>query len=474
MLVAALVNIIVVAAAGYLRNVPNPDAVFYLTAAEHFAKGQWREGVAVYGWPFYSLQIAAVMVLTGFHAFPAAIAVNAAYTAALAAVFVYLIGLLSGRDTIALLFGVLVIAFNDRLAAWAPIVVRDHGYWFFLLATVATVVAHHKAPSLSKKLLLLVEIGLASLFRVEGAYLFLVVPGFIAWTRLRSPVGRAAVLAVVALASLAGVAGFSLWTSDGFQMLHDLGAPIAHRISVLEKVLIKPDYARGNAWYIGMVVATIVAAFLRAMTNQLSVMLVVAFYPKRVMSSLTSTVFFWFTLGQLPALVIFTTLQLFLPWRYMMGIALVASIAIVFLLRSGYGEWREGRMRAYLLMPIAIIAIMVGWVTSLPAPTHLAYLRDAGLWIRSNAGPNEYVWIGEPRILYYSGRTEGLAASTPFGKRKRRLDAPNSYFAIARAPSRPLPAWLQSMQGRRLIKRFVGKDGNAAEIYVRCPHKPYC
>lgn len=474
MLGAAVISLIIVAVGGYLRTVPNPDAIYYLASADHFARGEWREGLAVYGWGFYSLQIAAVMVVTGLKAYPATIVVNAVYTAALAAVFVYLIDLLSGRDRVSIVFAVLVIVFNAQLTDWGPVVIRDHGYWFFLIATIATVVADFKAPSWRKKVLLFVEIVLASLFRIEGAYLFLLVPGFITWTRLRSPVGRAVILAAMGAISLVGVAGFVYWNSGSFQMFHNLGAPIEHYIAVLDTAVIDPALSNGRVWYIGIVVATMVAAFLLAMTNQLTVLLFIAFYPKRTMSSLTNTVFFWFTLGQLPALVIYVTLRLFLPPRYMMGIALVASIAIVFVLRSGYAEWREGRPRAYLFMPLAIGAILIGWFGQLPGPTQLGYLRDAGLWMRANVAPTDYAWVGDPRILYYFGRTEGLDADTPYGERERRLDAPNAYFALVHPHSTPLPGWLRSMRDRRMIKRFVGNDGNAVEIYVRCPHKPYC
>lgn len=474
MLVAALVSLAVSAWAGYAESVPNPDAVYYLTAADHFVRGEWHEGFAVYRWPLYSLNIAAVMVVTGLHAFPAALVVNAVFTAGLAAVFVYLVALLSSDDRVSMIAAALLIGFSSRLMLWEPQIVRDHGYWFFLMAAIATAVADYKAPSLFKKLLLLVEIVLATLFRVEGAFLLVLVPGFMIWIRTRSPALRAATVAAVLVAALASIAGFALWTSGGLKSFAAIEATLSHRIDVLNSSLIDPIFAGGHTWYAGMVVATVISVLLVALGNTLSVILIFAFWPKRVMSPFTGTVFFWFALGQLPILVVFGTLELFIAWRYAMGIALVALVAIVFTFRSAWGECLEGRKRSCLFMLVAPVAVAASWVTTIPRPTDIGYLRDAGLWMRANIDPRAYVWVNEPRMIYYSGRTQGLSAAHPYSDWTPDLGRPDSFFANDRAVTDPLPDWLAAMKDRKLIKSFPGSGGRVAEIFVRCPNPAYC
>lgn len=471
---AAVIAAAVVAVAAWMQPVPNPDALYYLTAAEHFAQGQWHEGFTVYRWPFYSLQIAGVMAFAGLDALPAAVVADIAYSAGLAAVFVYLIGQLSGRDRPSLLIAVLVIGFNARLAHWAPAVVRDHGYWFFLLAAITTAVSDRQRPALAKKLLLVAEIVLATLFRIEGAFLFIVVPGFIAWSKTRSTLARLLISAAVACLSLAGVLGFALWNGGGWAGFHQFDNLIAHRVAVLNASLIDPFYADGRIWYVGMAVATLLAAMLRAYTHVFAILGLAAFFPRRLMPREAAGVFFWFALGQLPSLAIFATLQLFLPWRYAIGMALVGTIPIVFVLRAGWQEWKEGRRRAYALLPLCVLLLAASFLGDVPRPNGLGYLREAGEWIRANAAHNDYVWMREQRILYYSGRTDGLSAAEPVNERQPELGRPKSWFVIVRAPSEPLPGWLRRLPGLQLIRRFPGEDGNAAEIYARCPQSRLC
>lgn len=474
MAAAALIASAVVAFAAWMQPVPNPDALYYLTAAEHFAQGQWHEGFAVYRWPFYSLQIAGVMAIAGLDALPAAVAVDIAYSAGLAAVFVDLIGRLSDRDRPSLLIAALLIGFNARLANLAPAVVRDHGYWFFLVAAITTAVSDRQRPALAKKLLLVAEIVLATLFRIEGAFLFVVVPGFLFWSHAPSRMVRLLIPVAVACLSLAGVLGFALWNGGGFAGFHQFDDIIAHRVAVLNASLIDPFYADGRIWYVGMVIATLFAAMLRAYSHVFAILGLAAFFPRRLMPREAAGTFFWFALGQLPALAIFATLQLFLPWRYAIGMALVGTIPIVFVLRAGWQEWKEGRRRAYALLPLSILLVAASFLGDVPRPNGLGYLRETGAWIRANAEPAAYVWIREQRILYYSGRTEGLSATTPVNERQPETDRPNVWFVILRAPSEPVPGWLRRVPGLQLIRRFPGEDGNVAEIYARCPQSRFC
>src|SRR5688572_21989803 len=83
----------------YAQQIPNPDALYYLRAAEFFQAGQWAQGFAVYRWPFLSLSIAGAMTLTGATAPVAAQIVNAVLDGATVVIFVALAQRLAAPGT---------------------------------------------------------------------------------------------------------------------------------------------------------------------------------------------------------------------------------------------------------------------------------------------------------------------------------------------------------------------------------------
>src|ERR1700754_2857988 len=120
---------------GYAQPIPNPDALYYLRAAELFHSGQWQQAMAMHRWPFFSLTIAGMMALTGAGAQYAALIVNALLDCATAVAFIALVRRLASDTDAQRIVGwaALIIVLHPKLAVLRSAVVRDHGYCAFFM-----------------------------------------------------------------------------------------------------------------------------------------------------------------------------------------------------------------------------------------------------------------------------------------------------------------------------------------------------
>jgi hypothetical protein len=399
---------------GYAQYIPNPDAMVYLRAAELFSAGRWNEGLAVYPWPLYSLGIASVMVVTGAQALIAAQLLNAIFDCATAVVFVALAQRLASDSAVQWVAGwaALLIVLHPRMMALRSGVIRDHGFHTFLLMSLYFVVSDRQHARLWKPVAVAGCVVVAALFRLEALYFGFVIAGFYLFDRSTSLAGRLAVIAGMVLGCALLIPGYINWTASpgrffNFQpetlQAERVLQAIRDRSARLKEML--PDgRSTGVVAYIGITIAFVVDVALRALTIPIAVLAVFAFVPRRLLSDFSTRVVLWFAGWQLPLLVTFMALAFFLDWRYAVTLALVLSIPAAFTLAGIAGEWKAGVPRARVFFPVALLAVLIPWVLSVPWRSDLGYLRDAGHWIDKNLPAHARIVTNDGRIAYYSGR----------------------------------------------------------------------
>lgn len=402
----------------YAQYIPNPDAMYYLRSAEMFADGRWREGFQIFRWPLYSLAIASVMSVTGVSALVACQVINAVLDAATALLFVALVARFASGSRQVVFWAAFFVLLHPKLAQVRPSVIRDHGFYTFFLLALYLVVLDLAQRRVALKLGIFGAIVLACLFRPEAAALFLLIPAFYIFNGTSSTLARVSIIIAVILSYLMLVPAYSLWNfmgahaniapADWFdvwaRLTRDIFRNVTQLSSQLEAILPRGRNVGGLA-YIGIVAAITVDSMLRAMTIPIAVLAALAFMPHRLMPAFAGRFVGWFAWWQLPLLLTFMTFALFLDWRYAMGFALLAGIPAVFTLHAAAAAAQSGTWRDKILLIAAIAAVIVPFALAVPKISNLAYLRDAGYWVRDRLPPETKILTNESRIGYYSGRT---------------------------------------------------------------------
>ncbi len=467
----------------WAQFVPNPDAALYLRSAELFADGQWGAALAIYGWPLYSLIIAGVIKCTGLEAFVAAQIVNASFSVIATLAFIGLVGQLS-RDRLVVLCAATVIVLQPLLVAFRPSIIRDNCYLACFVLTLYLVARDNSTPRVWTKLAIAASVLAAGLFRIEGFYLAALVPIYIIAQRSAGWRRPSVVVAIVAAGVLV-VPGLLLWnTANWGQWLSghvDLGhqlpklsgiySVIAARLNKLKYDLLFP-YGGGNVWgaYIGMTIGIAFVNIVRAITVPLAILTTFAFFPRRLMPRSVNEFVVWFAFGQLPILLLFTFWTLLLDKRYAAAMALVLDIPLAFLLAEAIRRWRA-ELAARIFLPIAALTLVVTWGFSVPRPSKLGYLQEAGRWIAQEVPASAKVLTNDFRISYFSRRPYGESmrlwavgfTETPTDQQLAGYD----YFVLQVEGADRLPPAIEKLSDKQVVRTFPGKDGASVVVLRR-------
>lgn len=473
-LAAAALSLLLSAWTAWAQFVPNPDAALYLRSAEQFADGSWNAGIATFRWPLYSLLIAATMTLTGLKALVAAEIVNALVAVIATVAFIALVGRLSNGDRAAALCAAFVILLQPHLAGDRPSVIRDTGYLAFFIVTLYFVARDQLAPGNRTKLAIAAGILISGLFRIEGFVLAALVPFYYL---LRQPGSwrRPSLLAGIVVACMALLPAALLWTSGELtfwlqgQFHGDLVArqwtafstTIAGRLHDLKYQFLFP-YGGGNEWgaYVGMVLGIVVVNIVRSLTIPLTILVIFAYYPKRVMSQATNRFVLWFALAQLPMLFALAFVMLFLDKRYVAGLVIVVDIALAFLMAEAVRQWRSDLL-ARIFTPIAAATLIGVFAFAVPKPSNLGYLKEAGQWIGRELPRPASIITNDSRVAYFSGRPYDEIRIWAYGPKTPPTDADMArydYFVFDVAGPADLPARVADLSSKELVRSFPGTD----------------
>ena len=157
----------------------NNDGLLYLKQAYLIAEGSWKEGLALYPWPFFSILIAIFHKITGLHLQVVAHAVDLVLFGIAAWFYLKTVKLIYQHKYIVFYAGLLLLSFIPIMDDYVGMVLRDHGLWagcmmgtFFYLKYI-----NHNF-SIGYNLLWQFSFLLAGAFRPEGLVLLVLTPLF--------------------------------------------------------------------------------------------------------------------------------------------------------------------------------------------------------------------------------------------------------------------------------------------------------
>ena len=486
-LLAGLASIVLSVWTAYAISMPNPDSVLYLSAAGKFAAGHWHDGFAFYKWPAYSLLIAGAMQIGGLDPYIAAQVVNAVLVLGTTLAFIALADELSNGDRAVVTVATILVVFQPQLTEMRPWIIRDHGYLCFFVVAVWLAVADARRPSAWRKLGLLAALAAATLFRIEGFFLALLVAGYYALTRLRTVTAQASAITLFVLATAIGLPfAFGVWVTGSFgkwmagkgltvNMTH-FGNLLEKRVHVLEDQVLM--FGSGLGWQADVAIAIGLALIqiVRALTPVFTAYGLFAFMPNRLIPGRAMLPIVWFTAGQLPMLFLFTFINAMLDWRYAMAFALIAMFTTVYCASVSWRELLMGRPRAFLVFPSLVLAVALTWTLDMPRPQKWGHYREAAQWIRDNVPDDARLWMNETRIAYFSGREleeiGGVSQLLNLRKPGKPADFDVVVFATRKA-GRKLPMPIPPGE-LALAASFRAGPDDLVNIYAACPAMTAC
>lgn len=460
--------------------VPNPDATLYLRAAELFVGGEWAGGFEVYRWPFYSLLVAGMMWSTTLDALSAAQVTNFIIDFGIVASIITFARVLSRGNFVLVSTATFFAVFHPQLTEFSSLIIRDHGYVLFFLLSVTICVADTKSPSVTKKLGLGIAVMAATAFRIEGLFLGLSILFYYALIALREPSLRG-----FAIAGFIGLTGFLLpilfgvwvsgtltkWMHGDFSISLDLlSDAIANRISALNTYVLFAGSNDGAHAYLSLSIGLAFFGMLRALTVPFAIIGIFAYFPQRYVSKAESLPIFWFSLSQIPMLVLFTFVSAFLAWRYAMGFALIAMFPAIYCVAESFRELRRRRPRAYVIFPLLVLTVIGTWFADIPKYHRHGHIREAATWLQQEIPSEARLWMNEPIIAYFAGRDyrRVLGVNQLMGYAPPATVDPKDvdyfvYSSIQRLGTGALPDGF--IEKRKTLARFQDKEGNFVVIF---------
>ena len=155
----------------------NRDGLLYLKQAYLIAEGDWKEGLARYPWPFFSILIAVFYKLTNLHLQVVAHGVDIALFGIAAWFYLKTLQLIHNKERNIIFYGgIILLSFTPIMDDYVGMVLRDHGLWAGCMMGTYFYFKNHKEYSLKNSITWQFGFLFAGLFRPEGLVILVLLP----------------------------------------------------------------------------------------------------------------------------------------------------------------------------------------------------------------------------------------------------------------------------------------------------------
>ncbi|MFC1665205.1 ArnT family glycosyltransferase [Pseudomonadota bacterium] len=424
-LLSVLSSIFISAWCVYLDPVINNDGIQYIKAAQHIVDGQFSNLLTTYKWPFYPFLIAQVQQFIPVNIEFAAHIVNAGLAVLLVIAFLGLVYELGGNKKTIIAAAVIILLYPSVNELRSE-VIRDIGYVAFYLYAIAFLLRYFKTNQKKHLYGWLACMTLSILFRIEGATLLFAWP-IVKLLLMEKSQKRNVLLCLFSLAGLLVlVLLFLLWSSnnlyqpeanlsDGIfvylsEAANQIIVEIDNRISSLQRNFLGKFSAKyAFIVYIFTLLLVLCAEIIATITIFHFILSIVSIKSNLALQISTERLTISFLIGiNLVTLLFFTSVRLFLTDRYTLSLSIVllalSPFAIIYFLNLEY-KTQTRKHWAYIVIFLFLIGL---GVDGLSDTTNKRFVKQAGLWLKTQSPPNEKLLTNSRILAYYSNHnTEG-------------------------------------------------------------------
>jgi hypothetical protein len=420
---AAFTSLILSFWVGVRDNVINPDGICYLLGAQYFETAGLKDVIHFCPqsqWPFYSALIFGMVKLTHLSYLHAAQLINAILSMTTVLSFILIVQTIGGSKRVILL-AALAILFDHQMNVLRDNVIRDHGFWACYLLSMYVLLRFYRQPSIWLALAWSAVSLVATLFRIEGAVFFILMPltALFATTnsfksRFKNALMLNAPLMTVAIAGMIWLAAHPQYTLDhlgrvnelfqqmssGFEMI--MSRYHAAKTALAQYVLPPDGYADAKAvtisvwvcWYLYNVTLTFSLGY--------ALLLLYAWFAKS--SSFTregKVVIGAAVFINVVITMAFLAEHLFISKRYLVALTLTLMIWVPFAVDHLISQWGVMKHRLFLVLTMTLV-FMAAFGGIVEFGYSKTYVKQAGHWVSHNVPQQAAVYANDFQLMYYT------------------------------------------------------------------------
>lgn len=420
--VAGIISLVLSCWINIHEAVINPDAICYLLSAELIGQSGLSDGMHICpqaNWPFYSAIISLFAKVTHLSLLVSAESLDAVFSLLSVVTFIAIVQRLGGTR-IVLWFAALVFLFSHELMSVRQYIVRDHGFWAFYLLSVFFLIHYFEQPRWKSAIAWGVSILLATLFRIEGAIFFLMLPfaayflsGSLAqrtssFLKLFSPVILIIVIlgawllshpeqSIKQLGRIAEVTDRSMLAVTNIAQRFD-----AIKLSLVEHVLPREAVRDAGLVLLLTMVVWYIVNVIQNLSWAAAILVLYAWFGKvTTFSRAQKTVLFSYIAINFAITAVFFAEHLFLSKRYLLALTLILLLWVPFAIVDLLGRAKIWSRQGLVYFLLALLL-----VPSLGVVFHFGpnkgYIREAGTWMAENVPANASLYSNDYQLLYYS------------------------------------------------------------------------
>lgn len=424
--VMAIISLLFTALALKLNNPIELDSLLYIKAAEIFQQQGYMAAAQIYSWPFFSILLAYTQQLLSISYAQAGYLINAILQILIAINFVRLIQLLGG-DKKTLIIAAIFILFYPYINKIRPYITRDFGYWAFALGGLFHLIQFYQKPRWTVALAWLAGMGIATLFRIEGALFLLFGPLIYLLPSSTLSIKQRVIsllklyLPLLIIAAL-GLLWKSYHTSHTPQAMGRIPellwgiqqglimalANIDAKVSIVEQYLLN-NVAIGDAKlfllgglfsiFMGVILKTLNPVYLFLSAYGLRYRLLPA-------APFIRHLLLYFIILNIIMLSIFLGQHFFMVDRYVIFLNLLLMLWLPFSINTLITQWQQTTLKSWLLpfLTLFFIGFALGGIIRFGYSK--AYITEAGIWLKEYTPSNATLYSNSRQLLFYAERPD--------------------------------------------------------------------
>lgn len=480
----AIVSLLFSLVAFGIDDLINSDGVLYMNMVRAFLEGGLTETAQLFDWPFFSLLVSGIHVLTGLSLESSGELLNVLLFVLFTDSLVLLCSKVlpnSRQVFIAALFILGFTLFNDYRAY----LFRDMGYWAFTSYSLYLLIKFSQKPSWLYALSWQGTMILSILFRIEGAVLLMAMPLFLFKTAPDSKIALkqiamlwSAIIVIISVAISIALSQTSLIVAFGkiSEIVTYIDFPTLlqnfHEKSEIINTQVLSNFDKDSG---GLILASglfimIVQKLLTALSISYIVFYIYTYFskhaPQRVQSNYQQLFIFFIAVNFL-ILLVFVFKQYFLSTRY--GVMLITGMFLLMLPRICTFVENALLHKRKAILAFTLLILIAGPIDTFTISVSKAYIKDVALWAAENL-PEDSKVITFDTITDYYLRENNPELVTNLKVGGNPLESINYDYLVIVIKLRNSDLFEQiNLQGHQVIYTSSNKRGDKA-IVVKVNH----
>lgn len=404
----------------------NVDSVLYFEAARLFSIGEWKSGMQIFQWPGYPLLIAGLHYITSLD-FQLCAQILTAVFFAIATHSLLRIIMLAGGDKFSLILAAVLLFSSPYIVGDVlPMLLRDQGFWAFLLTALLFFIKYYRHHSTKYAFYWQLFAAAALIFRTETITYIALLPLTLLFTpnitvalKIRNFFFAYALYVTLAMISIVAVVLHSTISLSDLEhvkdtfltmsKLHDFSAELSAKAQLMGTDVLGEPLA--NFAWTGLILTLISIALIKCLyvAGLAPLSLMVLAYNK-TKSNMANDVRHLVLISALIALInaLLIILQVnILSNRYVIFFGFMLLIIATFSARALVDQWQARQLNKIekTIIIIAILSVTLGMVANYqPKNDDYTYEIDAVNYVKEQlaASNNRKVFYASTKARHYA------------------------------------------------------------------------